>query len=442
MTVTGALVDELLGTTPADVPQAAKERMRRAILDAVGTTYGGFPIIGAELAAYARDMGGKHEAVVIGGSMRASCELAAGINAQLARTMDFEEGGPGLHIAPSLIHTVLAVGQRVGASGADMLATACIVYEINARFHYANKNRDITRHINICLAMATAKLLGLDAEATNLAMGLCWHYPVRISLLLKPPRPKRISRLGMGNLWLCQDGIQAAILAQHGFGEMPDELDHRDEYDLDVMTSSPEPFFYTADELQLKPWPSSRQCLGGIQLSRELIAENAIAVDEIEGVTVFLPSFYLQPHLFDPTPETYWEAIYSVQWGTAMGILDIEPGPAWYTEEQLADPAARAMAARIEIKADEQATEIWEARQLAKVPNRVEIVARGETFTRSIILHDVLGGPGDPMPIEMLDDKFLRQAVPMVGETRARELLTTLWNFESVTDANELAELF
>lgn len=188
----------------------------------------------------------------------------------MARTMDFEEGGPGLHFAPSLMHTVLAVGQRTGSSGAEMLATACVVYETNARFHYANRVGDIQRHIPVCLALAASRLLGLDKETTNLALGLSWNYPVRKSLLLRPPTPKRISRIGFGNLWQCQAGIQAALLSETGVGELPDELEHRgDEYRVEELAYSPEPFFYTADQLQLKVWPASRQCHGALQLLRE-----------------------------------------------------------------------------------------------------------------------------------------------------------------------------
>ncbi len=39
----------------------------------------------------------------------------------------------------------------------------------------------------------------------------------------------------------------------NGFGELSDELEHRDdEYRLDELETSPQPFFYTADQLQLK----------------------------------------------------------------------------------------------------------------------------------------------------------------------------------------------
>ena len=441
--VTRSLIAETMDTDLGDIPDPALDRMRRAFVDTVGTTYGGWPVIGCQLAAYARELGARAEAVVIGDGLRTACELAAGINAQMARTMDFEEGGPGLHIAPSLIHTLLAVGQRTGASGAQVLATACIVYEINARFHYANRAGDIQRHIPVCLTLAVARLLGLDRETTNLALGQSWNYPVRKSLLVRPPAPKRISRIGFGNLWQCQSGIQSALLAMNGFGELPDELEHReDEYRLEELDSSPEPFLYTADQLQLKMWPASRQCHGALQLLRDLIAEYALSVGEIDRIVLGLPAFYLKPHMFDPSPRTYWEAIYSVQWAAALAILDVEPGAEWFTGERLADPVARRLAARIEIEEDRESTRIWDSRYLADVINTVTISARGQTHRRSVTMRNAIGGPGNPMPKEVLDDKFLRQVRPVVGGERANRLIEALWSLESIPNVKDLAALF
>ena len=440
MSITRSLIAETMDTRLDAIPEAALDRMRRAFVDTVGTTYGGYPVIGQQLESYARQVGARAEAVMIGDGLRTSCELAAGINAQMARTMDFEEGGPGLHFAPSLIHTVLAVGQRTGASGAEMLATACVVYEINARFHYAHRAGDIQRHIPVCLTLAAACLLGLGEATTNLALGLSWNYPVRKSLLLRPPAPKRISRIGFGNLWQCQAGIQAALLAMNGFGELPDELEHRDdEYRIGGLESSPQPFFYVADQLQLKVWPASRQCQGALQLLREVIAEQQLSIDGIDRIVLGLPAFYLKPHMFDPSPQDYWEAIYSVQWAAALAILDVEPGPEWFTDERLSDSAVRGLAARIEIEEDKASTRAWDERRLADVINTVEVHAGGHVHHRSITMRNAIGGPGHPMPREVLDAKFLRQVRPRIGDHRAANLLEALWSVECVRDAEDLA---
>lgn len=40
-----------------------------------------------------------------------------------------------------------------------------------------------------------------------------------------------------------------------------------------------------------------------------MIADHSPSTEEIDRMVLGLPAFYLKPHMFDPSPETYWEAI-------------------------------------------------------------------------------------------------------------------------------------
>ena len=100
------------------------------------------------------------------------------------------------------------------------------------------------------------------------------------------------------------------------------------------------------------------------------------------------------------------------------------------------------LAARIEIREDETSSRIWDSRYLADVFNTAEIGARGKTFHRSVTMRNAIGGPGNPIPKEMLDDKFLHQVRPVIGDQRADRLVEALWSVESVRSANELAALY
>ena len=57
-------------------------------------------------------------------------------------------------------------------------------------------------------------------------------------------------------------------------------------------------------------------------------------------------------------------------------------------------------------------------------------------------MRDAIGGPGNPMPRQVLDDKFLRQARPLVGEQRATRLLEAVWSIDSIPNVQDLAALF
>ena len=72
----------------------------------------------------------------------------------------------------------------------------------------------------------------------------------------------------------------------------------------------------------------------------------------------------------------------------------------------------------------------------------VDIEARSETFRKSVLMHDVLGSAGLPMPPEMIEAKFLRLTEPEIGAWGSAALFDALASFESITDANDLADMF
>ena len=174
----------------------------------------------------------------------------------------------------------------------------------------------------------------------------------------------------------------------------------------------------------------------------ELMQEHGLTIEDIERITVHLPEIYLRPHQYVAAPRTYLEGSCSIQRRTALGILGAVPGHEWFTEERFADPVARDMASRIEIVEDPEGSEVFAARRFYEVPNTVELHAGGRTYTKSALMSNILGSPGYPMPTEMIEDKFHRLTDPAIGHGRAELLLEALNKLTSITDANELAELF
>ena len=441
MSITRQLAEEIVGTTHDGVPEAARLQIRRLIADQVGVAFLGMKLTGAAFAGYARVLGGTPDAVLMGTNLRVPAELAAGINAQVCRNTDYEETGPGLHAGPVVAMTALAVGERVGASGRDVVAAAALGYELNARFFFARRDGDI-RHLGVTAAAIAARLLGLDAAATNRALGLAWELPSKSVVYQVPKTPKRVSRLGMANVVSARQGVQAALLVAQGFDALPDELDTlADQYDLAALARSPAPYRHTATQLMLKPWPASRLCHGAIQMAERLMREHALRPEQIERVVLGLADIYLMPHQNDPAPDDYWQAIYSVQWNLAMALLGVPPGPDWSAARRLRDPVARALAARIELREDPEATQAMRALRWLDLPNTIELHAGGRVFRERILFHDVLGSPGAPMPPAMFDGKFRTLVAPALGAERAARLLDALHAIDDAPDIRAVTAL-
>ncbi len=446
------LAKEFASTRFEDIPVASLAAVRRLIIDHVGITYMGAAFTGQAILAYAKELGGREEAVLLGDGAKLPAELAAGVNAQLCRNTDFEETGPGTHVGPLIVHTALAVGQRVGASGRDVLAAATLGYMLAARFHFARLNdwprTSIVHHKTFAAAIA-GRLMGFDAAAMARAISLAWEIPPRIHIGGGAAfSEKRIDPLALSSglgapLFGARNGIQAAAMIGHGFESVPDEIDqYLDEYDAEVLMGMPAPFARVEGEMELKPWICSRHSQCGMQGVDNLVKAHSIDAQSVSGIRLGLSNMYQKPWLNDPSPQNYWEAIYSTQWATAMILQQIPAGPQWVTPDRLRDPLSRRLAAMIEITEDPEASRAyWELDWLA-IRGTAEIDIGGETHRTTCTMRETYGSPGMDMPEDMVTEKFRETAAGTLSTEQADRLLAALRDLESIADIRDLAGLF
>lgn len=388
--VAQTLAAEISDTAFSDLPQAAWEQSKRLIIDHVGITYMGAALTGKDLLAYAKDLGGRADAVLIGEGTRVPAEIAAGVNGQNCRATNFEESGPGRHIGPLCVHTALAVGQRAHASGRDVLGAVTLGYVLCARFHFAQRADTGLPHHRTVAAAVASRLLGHNAAATAKAMSLAWEFPHRArqggASRTSPTRfvRKRISPFGTPGslatpLFHARFGVQSAIMAGFGFESVPDEIDQAlDDYDVEQLTQCPIPYHYV-DQMELKPWACVRPGQCGIQALSNLVRDNKIDANAVTAVRLHLPHLTTIPHQFEPSPDNYWEAIYSLQWAAAMVLQGVPAGPKWVTEERLADPLSRRLAAAVGIIEDPESSRAYAEFRRSDIRGTAESDVGGQT---------------------------------------------------------------
>jgi 2-methylcitrate dehydratase PrpD len=410
-------------------------------VDQIGVTYMGHEATGKALCAYAADADGKPEALLIGTDQKTSCGLAAGINAQVGRNADFEDTGPGLHPGPLVVHTALAVAQRCGSSGQELLAAMALGYDLNARFFKASTAGPDVRHNTMIAAAITAKLLDLDQDKIARALSLAWEFPIKAANYTRPRVSKRISALGMGHFFSAQNGVQAALMTTHGFESVVDEVDQLgDVYDLDILVDQSKRYHDIEHALFLKPWPTSHACHAVIQSIEDLMTTHDLTASDITAVRAGLPDIYLMPHQNNNHPETYWEAVYSVAWSFAMVIHRVPPGPAWFTASRIKDQVYHALTECITGVEHPPATEAMKTLDLESVDGWVELETAKGTLRAERNMRDTYGSPTTPMPEEMFKGKFMRTAEPSIGAVRASALYADLWDVAEIVDVTILVE--
>ncbi len=441
-TVTQFLAAEMHDTRWADIPEIAREAARRLLVDQVGITFMGAAFTGSALHAYAAALGGAPDALLFGTTLRVPSEVAAGINAQVCRNTNFEESGPGYHIGPLCVHVALAVGQQYDRSGAEILAAIATGYMHSVRFHAARRADKGSPHLRTVGAAIAAKLMGLSAEQIATAMSLAWESPFRnhsFPIFAPPPTAKRISPIGMQMLYHARAGVQAATMIRVGFPALRDEVDRvvAAEYDAGVLTG-PAPWQGVNDQMELKPWVSSRHCQAALQAIWELQQQRTIDPRAVTAVRLKLSAMYLRPHQWEPAPNVFFEAIYSTQWAVSMLLQQLPPGPKWVTAERLADPFSRALASKVTITEDVASTTAYGNLRPHDVNGIVEIDVGGETLHARTTMGQVYGSGHKPMPDAMQEQKFMEATSLNFPEKKARELLAALRGFEEVGSVGEV----
>ena len=285
-------------------PHVAQEAKHR-ILDTLAAMVSGSHLQAGEMAiAFTRAQGGVAEATVLTTDIRTSAvnaALANGMFAHADETDDFEpvtKAHPGSHVVPA----ALAMAEREGGSGAELLAGVTLGYDVCCRFLLA-LGPDLVRGGHRS-AEGTSSTMGAAAAAASLAklnekgMRYALSYAAQqVSGIWSWVRDaghveKAFDFSGMG----ARNGVTAAIMAQMGFTGVWDVLDGEHNA-LIALSTEPKPeeivaglgtrFFIT--ETSIKPYSVGYPIQAPLDAFLTLLREHKLTVDNVERIVVRLP---------------------------------------------------------------------------------------------------------------------------------------------------------
>jgi 2-methylcitrate dehydratase PrpD len=220
---------EAIATWVAETPRhwtpECREQVRRAFLDTVACIVSGSPDAaarGARATFHAWATGGS---TVVGTDMKLPSPWAALANGTAAHALDYDDVlVPALsHPSAALVPAILALGEEIGASGADCIDAYVVGFEVMARLGEAMNVVHYQRgwHTTLSLgapgvAAACARLLRLDRSRTRHAIALSTSMAGgskrQFGTMAKP------LHAGLA----AQSGIVAARLAESGVTGAPD----------------------------------------------------------------------------------------------------------------------------------------------------------------------------------------------------------------------------
>jgi 2-methylcitrate dehydratase PrpD len=448
-----------------DLSVEAVSKSKELILDTLGTA-----LIGSTMpwsrAIYkaTMDQGGRSQATVCADGDRISCTSAAFINGSYAHANDFDEfysHGP-LHPVTAAVWTAIPLAEHLELGGKDVICSVNLGTDICVRLAEAcfSTSRQEKAFIErgfqaqaVCGVLSSAvqagALLKLDEETLASAIGVAGSYPGGTVEFLTHGTDTKRHLFGKAS----QQGIFAAMLAQHGF-RGPHSIVEGKRGFLNAYCGTYVPTELTkglgTDFRLLKSFIKSVNTMGGnfgcLEALQAIIQQNGIEPNEVESVEAALRSqFKAYSASVDGVsdekyrPSSRFSAEMSLPYLLAATIHNRGKSPTFemFDKPWISNPAIIELAQKVivETPPEMDAVSRWDG----FVGGHVKLVARGETFEKKVLVPH--GEPRNPLTWKEVTKKFLDNAEPVIGEGQAQAVIKAVESLESIRSISELTKL-
>ncbi len=440
--LTRVLAERSAGVGWSDLPEPVRELARQCVLDYLGCAVAGAddPLVGMLLDEMA-EAGGMAQASVIGHRVRLPALAAALVNGAAGHALDYDDvnlampGHPSVAILPGL----LALAELKGSSGREVITAFVAGYETACRIgmalqpgHYALGFHSTATIGSFGAAAACARLLGLDAEATAVALGIAGTQAAglksQFGTMCKPFHAGRAS----------QSGLMAARLAARGFSSRPDLLEcvqgfaatHGPDFSPEAALTPPENGFHLFANL-FKYHAACYMTHAPIECARQVRRDHAPSPDAIAAITLRLDAG-CDRICNIPAPVDGLQSKFSLRQTVAMALAGVDTASLGaYSEKNARDPELIRLREMVALDFREG----WPS-TLAEI----EItLADGKRVSAR---HDA-GIPATDIAEqgERLAAKFDALVAPVLGAPRTRELRQMVAGLDGLAEIGSLARL-
>lgn len=423
---------------------ALARHAKRALLDWSAAALAGAGMLPARaLEAALADETGRGGAQLVRDGTAAPPRLAALINGSAAHSAEVDDiyREAIFHPGAPTIAAALALAQPRRLSGAVLLRALIVGYEICTRIgatmgraHYARWHNTGTVG-SFGAAAAAAEVLQLDATrfahalATVATFAAGLQQAFRSDSMSKPLHAGRAAEAGVTAALAAAQGVTGALDVLEGeigfgasMGAGPDWSG--------CMATLGRDFHVT--RITFKNHACCGHTFAAIDGALALRARSGVEPDAIESVQVGTYAEALQV-AGNPAPRTAAEARFSLPFVVATALAHGSVRLAAFEPPRLADPALRALMARIHVAVDPELDAAFPGRRAA----RIEIRTHGGAVERWL-QPTRKGDPDAPLGDEELSDKFLELAAPVCGATAAAALLGRLWSADTLPSVADL----
>jgi 2-methylcitrate dehydratase PrpD len=380
------------------------------------------------------------------------------------------------HIGGVPFFSALSVGERVGATGRDVLLATVLGYDLGARSALCGSiwrpdpEKGVVSSLygssgfnTLASAAAAGRLFGFDKAQMANVLGVAAYFAtgaIESKFSFTPPSNFNKSA-DMG--WFCLGGIMAALCARNGYVGDPSVLDGPRgltallgalDFDDATFTADLGRYWYIM-EAGFKPYPTCRWFHNGVGMFEKIIEEHDLKPEDIERVVikthplgVTLPTYAAGDRWAESDNRDLWFSQFSLTYALACIAYRITPGPAWASEATLHDPRIAAMTRRIVHGEHPDAVRLaatWSGhpgKLFSQPPVSIEVISGKGTFSAEST--DIPGDSWNPRA-RLTDDrivaKFRVNAASVLSDAKIDRVIETVDNLDAVKDLGDLTRL-
>lgn len=431
-----------------DLPQDVIDTTKKCILDIIGVAIGGSNKPASEIwLDTLNSFGGPEEASLwMPGFPKMSYLYASCANAAFGHVLDMDDlhNSSITHLAVITVPAAIAMGERMGKSGQDIINAVVAGYDVGARIGDAiNPSAYWFWHTtgvagNFSAAATAGKLLNLDAEQMNHCFGTAGSQAAGLWEFMYDGAMSKTVHVGKA----CMNGIIAAELASRGFTGATRILEGdkgfvkavAKEYDLDALTRDfGQPYKVMTNSF--KPYACCRHTHSANYAIQQLIKEKGLKAENVE--TILDRTYSTAVDLADnPAPKTLYGHKFSLQYCIAAALVYGDVLDNVFTEEATTNPLVQETMKKVAIKLDKAIDAEYKANP-EKWIHELDVKMK-DGQNHHIRVEYPIGDFNNPFDCDMADNKFKNVTAEFLNAKEQEALLDKIHNFEKIDNINDL----
>lgn len=437
---TGPLSEWISGLRYADLPERIRRRVHLIAVDSIANALAGWQANETrQIQGLAEALGGAGASTVIGGSSLSPAGAVI-LNAYLITAVSAcDVYRPALcHVTPEVVPCALAIAEKNGAGGEEMLLAIAAGLETTVRlglgFHYSAFRARGWHSPGVIgpfgAAAAVAKLLGLDVPQLRNALGLAGSQASGTFAAFGTAAVKFHQSHG------ALAGLTAGLLAAENFKTTGEILTHRDGGLFNAMSDGGDPYAVVAglgerwelENISLRLWPTAAALQSVLSALFALVERYNLRPADVTQVRVALPRAS-----YEMNGTMGWQsrlnAMLSARYVTSVVLHD---RACWLEQFDAAHLANREItefaASRVETSLDDSI-----APDGASV---TVITSNGEQWTEQRACPK--GDPHDPLTYQEVTTKLRVFGEPCIGPDRVQRVTGLLASLATLTNVQSL----